>query len=97
MELDPTSRVRRVEGDFVSTEVDGELVFMHIERGVFYGLREAALEAWKLIDANGDWTPVSEVVAPLLREFEVDAQTCLKDLGVLFDDLSEAGLAEVVR
>ena len=30
MQLDPTSRVRRADGDFVSTEIDGELVFMHL-------------------------------------------------------------------
>ena len=95
MELGATSRVRRTDADFVSTEVDGELVFMHIERGIFYGLREAALEAWKHIDEDGAWTPMSDLVAPLLREFEVDAETCLKDLAVLIDDLSEAGLAAV--
>lgn len=97
MQLDPTTRVRRADGDFVSTEIDGELVFMHIERGVFYGLREAALEAWKRIDKDGAWTPVSDVVATLLREFEVDAETCRKDLAVLLDDLTEAGLADVAH
>ena len=45
MQLESTSRVRRTDADFVSTEVDGELVFMHIERGIFYGLREAGLAA----------------------------------------------------
>lgn len=97
MQLESDSRVRRADGDFVSTEIDGELVFMHIERGVFYGLREAALEAWKLIDENGAWTPVSDLVAALLRQFEVDRETCLKDLAVLLDDLSEAGLADVAH
>ena len=68
---------------------------MNILDGEVYGLRDAALRTWKLIDEHGAWTPMDGLVASLCEEFEVDAATCLKDVAVLLDDLSTAGLAEV--
>ena len=68
---------------------------MNVDDGEIYGLRDAALQAWKLIDEGGAWTPVSGLIASLCEKFEVDAATCLKDLEVLLDDLREVGLAEV--
>ena len=95
MDISLSSRIRRVDSQFVDSELDGELVFMNVQDGEVFGLREAALRAWKLIDEDGDWTLVEGVVASLCEEFEVDAATCLKDLAVLLDDLSSVGLAEV--
>lgn len=96
MEISPNSRVRRTStNDFVDAELDGELVFMNVKDGEIYGLRAAALEAWKLIDEGGAWTPVDGLVAALCEEFDVDPATCLKDLAVLLDDLSSVDLAEV--
>ena len=95
MEIDLSSRVRRVGSQFVDSELDGELVFMNVYDGEVFGLREAALRAWKLIDEHGAWTPVDGLVASLCEEFEVDAATCLKDIAVLLDDLSSVGLAEI--
>ena len=95
MSVSPSSRVRRVDSRFVDAELDGELVFMSVDDGEICGLRDAALRAWKLIDEGGAWTPVADLIASLREEFEVDAATCLKDLGVLLDDLSAVGLAEV--
>lgn len=93
--VSPSSRVRRVGSQFVDAELDGELVFMNVDDGDIYGLRDAALQAWKLIDEGGAWTPLAGMIAALCEEFEVDAATCLKDLEVLLDDLSTVGLAEV--
>ena len=95
MDLSSTSRVRRAATDFVSTEIDGELVFMHIDRGDFYGLRGTGLQAWKLIDEGGTWTPLSTLLGSLCERYEVDVETCLNDLASLLDELSTAGLAEV--
>lgn len=95
MEIGLDGRVRRVGSQFVDSELDGELVFMNILDGEVYGLRDAALRTWKLIDEHGAWTPMDGLVASLCEEFEVDAATCLKDVAVLLDDLSTVGLAEV--
>ena len=79
----------------MDAEIDGELVFMSVDDGDIYGLRDAALRAWELIDEGGAWTPVAKLVTSLCEEFEVDAGTCLKDPAVLLGDLSAAGMAEV--
>ena len=95
MDLSSTSRVRRAAANFVCTEIDGELVFMRIDRGDFCSLRGTGLQAWKCIDEGGAWTPLSTLLGSLCERYEVDAQTCLNDLAVLLDELSTAGLAEV--
>lgn len=96
MAISLSSRVRRSrENSLVDSELDGEMVFMDVQDGELYGLRDAALRAWKLIDEAGGWTPVEQLVATLCEEYEVDAETCLKDLAVLLDDLTAVDLAEV--
>lgn len=96
MAISPSSRVRRSSaGKFVDSELDGELVFMNLEDGEIYGLQDAALRAWTLIDEDGAWTPVDGLVASLCEEYDVDPRACLEDLAVLLDDLSAVDLAEV--
>ena len=95
MALSSASRVRRTDTDFVCAEVDGELVFMNLDGGEFYGLRGSGLRAWKLIDESGAWTPLSALLGSLCAVFEVDAETCLDDIAAFLDDLNTQGLVEV--
>ena len=86
--------VRRLDLDaFVHTEVDGELVFMNVGEGRFYGLRHAGLCAWELIGDNG--TTVEALVKALCEEYEVDEETCLRDVSVLLDDMTAAEVVSV--
>ena len=96
MALELTSRVRRTTGDFVDASVDGELVFMNVLEMRFHSLRDTGLRVWQLLD-DGDKSPVTvgTVVAALCEEFEVDADTCLRDMAVLLLELQEAGLVEL--
>ena len=96
MALELTSRVRRTTGDFVDVSVDGELVFMNVLEVRFHSLRDTGLRVWQLLD-DGDESPVTvgTVVAALCEEFEVDADTCLRDMAVLLQELQEAGLVEL--
>ena len=96
MALESNSRVRRTTDDFVDASVDGELVFMNVLEMRFHSLRDTGLRVWQLLD-GGDESPVTvgTVVAALCEEFEVDADTCLRDMEVLLQELQEAGLVEL--
>lgn len=48
-DLLPTTLISRVEG-LLATEVDGETVLMHIERGQYYGLASTAHTIWLLLE-----------------------------------------------
>ena len=95
MPLELTSRVRLTSDDFVDASVDGELVFMNVLEFRFHSLRDTGLRVWQLLDGDDDWATVGAVVTALCEEFEVDADTCLKDVSVLLEELREVGLVEL--
>ena len=95
MRVTPASRVRRTSDAFVDAELDDELVFMDVEKGRFYSLKETGLAVWRLLGDDGAWVTVGALVAALTEEFEVDADACLQDVAVLLEDLSAAGLVEL--
>lgn len=95
LEMDMDSRVRRSGSDrFVYVEVDDELVFMDVGKGTFYSLKEAGIRCWRLIDGGGCLT-VGALVQGLREEYEVDEETCRRDLSVLLDELAAVGLVDV--
>lgn len=96
--IQPSNRLRRTTMEFVDAMVDDDLVFMDVSRGQFYSLRETGIRVWELIgeDATGR-TSVDDVVSALCEEYDVDRKTCLHDIGVLIEELLEAGLVEIDR
>lgn len=95
MTMTLTTRVRRTIDKFVDAEVDGELVFMDVGEGRFYGLKETGIATWRLIDKGGAWTTVGALTKALWEEFEVDEEACLHDMGVLLDEMAAADLIEL--
>ena len=95
MTLGLTSRVRTTSDDFVDASVDGELVFMNVLEFRFHSLRDTGLRVWQLLAKDDGGVTVGVVVEALCKEFEVDADTCLKDVSVLLEELREAGLVEL--
>jgi hypothetical protein len=76
----------------IETEVDGELVALHIDNGTCYGFNGTATRVWALIEQPRRF---SELKEELLREFDVDAATCEAQLKELLDDLAADGLVEI--
>jgi hypothetical protein len=78
---------RRAE--LIETEVDGELVALHVDKGTCYGFNGTATRIWALIEQP---KRLSEIREELLREFDVDPETCDRQLGELLRELEEDGL-----
>ena len=81
---------RRAE--LIETEVDGELVALHIDSGTCYGFNGTATRIWSLIERP---RRVSELQEELTREFEVDPELCRQQLGELLSELEADGLVEL--
>lgn len=77
-----------------STEVDGEVVILNFDKGMYYGLDAVGARAWKLLSEPRDLSELRDAIA---REFAVDPQVCEADLRELLIDLSAAGLIEPVE
>jgi hypothetical protein len=83
--------VRRT-GEMIETEVDGELVALHVDNGTCYGFNGTATRIWALIEQP---RRLSELKEELLREFDVDPSTCEAQLKDLLDELEADGLVEI--
>jgi hypothetical protein len=75
--------------DVIATEVDGEAVVMSIARGQCYGFDAVGTRIWSLIEHP---TPVGEVCAALVGEYDVDIDTCRQDVTRLLAELARERL-----
>ena len=83
--------VRRT-GEMIETEVDGELVALHVENGTCYGFNGTATRIWAMI---AEPKPFGEIRDALVREYDVEPDTCEAQLLDLLKDLEADGLIEL--
>jgi hypothetical protein len=79
-------------GEMIETEVDGELVALHVDKGTCYGFNGTATRIWGMIEQP---KRLSEIKEALLLEFDVDPATCETQLRELLDELAADGLVEI--
>lgn len=82
------------DGDLIFAEVDGEAVALNAARGLCYGLDRVGLRVLQLINPPAT---LADVCTRLIAEFDVDADSCRRDVGDLIDDLAAEGLVIVNR
>ena len=80
--------------DQVSSELADEAIILDLESGTYFGLDATGARIWQLIQEE---TTVEAVRDQLLREYEVSAERCERDLLDLLQELREHGLIQVSR
>jgi hypothetical protein len=90
-DLSTTSRVRATS-DQVSSELGVEVVILHVKKGMYYGMDEVGVLIWKKLQAS---CTVSDIIASVMTEFDVDAQQCERDVLRILSELIEAQLVQV--
>lgn len=80
------------KAELLETEVDGELVALHVDNGTCYGFNGTATRVWALIEEPKRF---SELKAALLAEFDVDPSTCEAQLNELLAELAADGLVDI--
>lgn len=83
--------VKRCAG-LSEAELDGELLGLHVERGTCYGFNGTATRIWKMIAHP---RRLSEIRDTLVGEYDVDPETCERDLRDLLRDLEQDGLVSI--
>jgi len=73
----------------VSTEIDGEVVLMDVEKGSYYGMNPILSHIWKLIEQP---TAVSALCAQLTKEYDVSGEECQKDVLESLEQLKKENL-----
>jgi hypothetical protein len=79
-------------GGLSEAELDGELLGLHVEQGTCYGFNGTATRVWKMIAQP---TRLSALRDALLRDYDVDAETCERDLRALLRTLEQDGLISI--
>jgi hypothetical protein len=83
--------IRKLEGRFSETIIDGEIVAMNLDNGNFFSLTNTGKEIWELIDGLRD----REAIIELLSEtFSADRSTFETDVDAFLSQLRNAGLVE---
>jgi hypothetical protein len=81
-----------VTADQVSCEMQGELLILQTASGVYYGLDPIGKRVWTLMLEPKRVCDIRDV---LLAEYEVDRETCTRDLLALLEKLTRKQLIEV--
>ena len=76
----------------VSADLGGEAVVLGLEKSMYYGLDGVGSRVWELIKQP---QAVSSVRDTILDEYEVDRETCERDLLEFLGKLAAEGLIEV--
>jgi hypothetical protein len=77
----------------VAIDVDETIVMMSILQGKYYGLDEIGTRIWELI---AEPRSIGAVCATLLQEFDVDEETCRRDVLDFVRELAGEKLVRVV-
>jgi len=71
------------------SDVDDELVMLDLEQGRYFGLNSVGAEIWNYIESP---RRINEVVAHLLRKFNIDEPTCRAETLNLLKSMMSAKL-----
>ena len=76
----------------LSSGIDGETVLLDIESGVYIGLNSVGSSIWNLIAESRKVTDVRDAIAD---EYEIDLNSCEKDVLNFLKELADGGSIEV--
>jgi hypothetical protein len=82
-----------VNKDVVSCDLGGETAMLEMKEGVYYGLNEMGTVIWELIQEP---ITILELVDIILKDYEVDEETCFMDIVELIDQMVENKLVDVL-
>jgi hypothetical protein len=83
----------RIADDVISRVLEGEAVILGLGTGTYFGLDEVGTRIWQLIEERGR---VTEILARLVEEYDVEPEQCERDLLRLLGELKCRGLIALV-
>ena len=87
-----TKKFKR-SSDALSAEVADDVVALHVQRGSSYGMEKVTADIWRLLETPAD---LDTICKQLAQRYEVDDETCRREVGQLISVFQQEGLVEVV-
>lgn len=72
-------------------DVGDDVVALHVAKGNCYGMENVAAEVWNMLEKPAS---LDQLCARLLERFEVEPETCRRDVANLLQQLQQEGLIE---
>lgn len=85
------SMISRID-DIITSDIDDEKVMMSIEKGEYYGLEPVGSCIWEMLETP---TPVADIVGRMLCQYDVDRETCERDVLAFLHELARASVVRV--
>lgn len=82
------ARLRRND-DLLATEVDGEMIMMDPDKGLYFGLDPVGTDVWHRLAAP---ILVADLVAALARDYQAPAEEVERDVLALLRHMAEHGM-----
>ena len=76
----------------LEAEVSGELIALDVDSGTCFGFNPTATRIWALLDQP---RTLGELCDLLAAQYEVDRETCAREVLALARDLERDGLVEI--
>jgi hypothetical protein len=76
----------------MSCGLDDEAVILSLKKGVYYSLNPCGNRIWTMIKKP---VTVGKIRDTILKEYDIDKETCEKDLLSLLSDLKKEGLVVI--
>ena len=83
----------RAPGEVMSTQLDGEMVLMHVSKGEYFGLDEVGTFVWELLSQP---VSIGQLCSAVEEEFDVAPDLCESDILSLIERLEDEDLVEIV-
>ena len=90
----PSRSVVKRSPNHVATDMAGETVVLDMTSGMYYGMGAVAALIWSILDEPRS---LEEIQAAVLAEYDIDQESCERDVIAFVDALKSAGLVEVVH
>jgi hypothetical protein len=78
--------------DQVSCDLSGEAVKLNLNSGMYFGLDEIGARIWAALEEPRSLEYLGEII---LRDYQVDRETCERDVMAFLAELQFAGLIEI--
>jgi hypothetical protein len=90
--LEINSSFIKRSSDQIACDMGGEVVILDLKSGNYYGLDAVGTRVWELIEAP---TALADIRRIIMDEYEVDAETCERDIVAFVNQMQAVGIVEV--
>jgi hypothetical protein len=80
----------QVSKEVISSKIDEEVILMSIEADTYFGIDEVGSRIWEMLSKQP--ASANELVSLLLKEYDVDEQTCIQDVTSFINEMADRKL-----